>query len=163
MWWGTLKHDNAQIPVKLILVFRELCNASWGGEVQDFCTSYSHTEWKSKCGLLPILIVHVAAGPKTTSVSLFLYIIRTGIRSVPWLWNHTGGSSCWSELENYKCRQDTMHQKLMLANGTVGLNSLHSAHYSPVLQASRSASLQKPPSVCFGEKHILACILCRAQ
>lgn len=138
--------QSSQVPIKLILLFRELYNAEGGEEgdgveVEDFCTSNLHTEWKSKYSLSPILVAPIAAGRITTSVYIFFYMIGAGFRSVPWLWNRSGGSSCLSELENYKCRQDTLHQKLMPANGAVGLNSLHSAPYSPVLPASRSASL----------------------
>lgn len=158
MW---LEYERVQIQVKPILVFRCLYNAGAGGRWSgstEFLYFYSNTEWKNKRSLSPCLVVGVAAGPV---VPVSLYIIRTGIRGVPWLWNHTGGSSCCSVLENDTCRQDTVHQKLMAANGTVGLNSLHSARYSRVLRASRSGSLQKPVSVCFGEKHTMACILFR--
>lgn len=141
--------QSSQIPIKLILLFREQYNAEGGEEgagveIQDFCTSNLHTDWKSKYSLSPILVAPVAAGLITTSVYIFLYMIGTGFRRVPWLWNRTGGSSCQSELENDKCRQDTLHQKWMPANGAVGLNSLHSAPHSPVLPASRSASLGNP-------------------
>lgn len=141
--------QSSQIPVKVILPFRELFNAEGGEEggevkIQDFCTSYLHTEWKSKYSLSPILVAPIAAGLITTSVYIFFYMRGTGFRNVPWLWNCTGGSSCQSELENDKCRQDTLHQKLMPANGAEGLKNLHSAPYSPVLPASRSASLGNP-------------------
>lgn len=138
--------QSSLFPINLILLFRELYNAEGGEEgsgveVENFCTSNLHTEWKSKYSLSPILVAPIAAGQITTSVYIYFYMIGTGFRSVPWLWNRTEGSSCLSELENDKCRQDTLHQKLMPANGAVGLNSLHNAPYSPVLPASRSASL----------------------
>lgn len=158
LWNLDCSSQSSGIPIKLILLFRELCNAEGGEEgggveVQNFWTSNLHTEWKSKYSLPPILVAPIAAGPIATSVYIFFYMIGTGFRSVPWLWNRTGGSSCWSELENDKCRQDTPHQKLMPADGAVGLNSLHSAPHSPVLPASTSASLGNPLCLFWRETH----------